>query len=193
MLCIRQWRLPIYAWEWWFCYSCICFTYRNGMSHSKTVALCFHRGRKRSGLTSDDQDGKSVCSCRRHVSSKERMSYWSTQPHKGTLPFTTRGWSWMLSRPYVWDTIWKFFNQNFMDCKMLQTKSDNENISRNYSSQSVRWLGAGWKTRAQEINFPFHQDSRGCRGYRSRRVVGGRRRFRRDEAIGQCIWPPTSI
>jgi hypothetical protein len=26
-----------------------------------------------------------------------------------------------------------FFNQNFMDCKMLQTKSDNENISRNYS------------------------------------------------------------
>ena len=25
-----------------------------------------------------------------------------------------------------------FFNQNFMDCKMLQTKSDNENISRNY-------------------------------------------------------------
>jgi len=29
-------------------------------------------------------------------------------------------------------------NQNFMDCKMVQTKCDNENISRNFSSQSVR-------------------------------------------------------
>jgi len=27
------------------------------------------------------------------------------------------------------------FNKNFIDCKTLQTKSDNETISRNYSSQ----------------------------------------------------------
>jgi hypothetical protein len=29
----------------------------------------------------------------------------------------------------------RIFNQNFIDCKMLQTKSDNETISRNYSFQ----------------------------------------------------------
>lgn len=30
------------------------------------------------------------------------------------------------------------FNQNFVDCKMLKTKSDNGNISRNWPSQSIK-------------------------------------------------------
>ena len=141
------------------------------------ISLLVHRGR-RSSHSNDDQHGGSLCSFGRRMSSRERMSHWSSQPKKGTLSLTTRGRSWVLSRPYVSERIRKFFlNQNFINCKMLQPKCENENKNLNYWCQSIRWLGAGWKTRALDGNLAWHEDSWGSSGYRARRVVSEGRHF----------------